>query len=376
MTAVVKLLRDLVALPSVNPAFTRPDDPHAGESRVGDFLFHTAKRLGLDVERQTVLPGRANILVRYSPSQKPRRRVLLAPHLDTVSLHNERQIHPTLRKGRLYGRGSCDTKASVAAMFTALRAVSQKSTRPSKTEILFAGLIDEENAQSGSRALVSSRTKADLAIVGEPTLLRVVTAHKGDLWLRMVTRGVAAHSSQPWLGKNAIHEMARVVDTIQQDYASRLSKRVHPLLGCATVNVGTIQGGKQPNIVPDVCEIRVDRRTLPGETDAAVIREITALLRSKKCRVELSDWKGLPSVAMETPPSHPYVQKLLQVVGQTQAVGAHYFSDAGVLAQGGIPSVLFGPGDIAQAHTIDEWVSVDQLERATELLTEYLSGLE
>ena len=142
-------------------------------------------------------------------------------------------------------------------------------------------MIDEEHAQAGSRALAKSKIKADLAIVGEPTKLRVVTAHKGSLWLELETRGRAAHGATPQFGKNAVHEMARIVDLLETDYAAQLRQRKHPLLGTATVNVGTISGGAQPNIVPDRCKITVDRRTLPGETDAGVQREIAAFLRAK-----------------------------------------------------------------------------------------------
>src|SRR5262249_43586097 len=145
---------------------------------------------------------------------------------------------------------------------------------------VFAGLVDEENSQTGSRTLADS-IKANFAIIGEPTCLRVVTAHKGSLWLRLQTRGKSAHGSRPELGDNAIHTMAKVVDFLQTDYAARLRKRSHPLLGHATASVGTIRGGTQTNIVPDQCEISIDRRTLPGETETGVTREIKALLRQR-----------------------------------------------------------------------------------------------
>src|SRR4029077_4720238 len=150
-----------------------------------------------------------------------------------------------------------------AAMLTALGELAGSRTRPRETEIIFAGLIDEENGQAGSRALVAAGWQADLALVGEPTRLRAVTAHKGDLWLRLETRGKAAHGAEPWLGRNAVHAMGRIVDALETDYAAQLRRRRHPLLGSATVNVGSIAGGTQPNIVPDACFISVDRRTLP-----------------------------------------------------------------------------------------------------------------
>lgn len=372
------MLRDLIALPSVNPAFTTPEDPAAGECRVADYLMSAAARVGLDVDFQEVLPGRRNVLIRLAaPSaRRPARRILLAPHMDTVTLHSPTQLDPVVRKGRIHGRGACDTKGSVAAMFTAMARLAQSPTRPRRTEILLAALIDEENGQTGSRALVRSGLKASFAIVGEPTLLQVVTAHKGDLWLEMTTRGLAAHSSQPALGVNAIAKMARVVSLLEGPYSRSLRRRKHPLLGTATVNVGMIKGGVQPNIVPSLCEIRVDRRTLPGETDAGVRREIRDFLRRHACDVEMRDWKGAPSCALETDTELPEVRRLMALGGQTKPAGANYFSDAGVLAGGGIPSVVMGPGDIAQAHTSDEWISVRQLESGTDLLHRFLGGLE
>ena len=264
MTRTEKLLAELIALPSVNPAFMPPRHPHAGEKNVADFLASVAARAGLEIELQKVMPGRFNLLARLRPRNKVRRTILLAPHLDTVGA-NATKFIPQRKNGRLYGRGACDTKGSIAAMLTALCELADSKSLPLETEIVFAGLIDEEHAQAGSRALAASGFKADMAIVGEPTRLQVVTAHKGSLWLDLETRGKAAHGATPQLGKNAIHEMARIVDLLETDYAAQLRKRKHPLLGAATVNVGKISGGTQPNIVPDFCKISVDRRTLPGE---------------------------------------------------------------------------------------------------------------
>jgi len=259
---------------------------------------------------------------------------------------------------------------------TAVLNVARSTRRPRETEIVFAALVDEEVNQSGSRALVREKFHADLAIVGEPTLLQVVTAHKGDLWLTLQTRGKAAHGARPELGRNAVHEMARVVDLLETRYARQIASRRHPLLGRATVNVGSIRGGTQPNIVPDQCEITVDRRTLPGESDAAVIREIRTLLKKHRLTAQVVDDKALaPCWAMETNPALPLVQSLMRVTRQRSPKGVHYFSDAAVFAQGGTPAVLFGPGDIAQAHTADEWISIRSLEKAVKILTHFLLSL-
>jgi len=396
MTRTEKLLAELIALPSVNPAFVppggtsaRPARLIAGEQRVADFLASTATQAGLEVALQKILPGRANLMVRLRPRNEIRQTVLLAPHLDTVNA-DDAQFVPRRKHGRLYGRGACDTKGSAAAMLTALCELAESGSRPRETEIVFVGLVDEENAQAGSRAFVrssffrrlpvsSERLKAGLqtllAIVGEPTRLQVVTAHKGSLWLELETRGKAAHGATPQLGQNAVHEMARIVCALETDYAARLRKRRHPLLGAATVNVGAICGGAQPNIVPDRCAVTIDRRTLPSETDIGVQREIAAFLNSQKMRAKISRTKLAPALPLETNPKLPLVRQFLRNIGQKRLWGVDFFCDAAVLSAGGIPSVVFGPGDIAQAHTADEWISLASLDRGKDLLLKFLKSL-
>lgn len=374
MTRTEKLLRELIALPSVNPAFLPTGDRNAGEQKVTEFLASIAAKNGLEIDLRPVLPGRSNLLVRLSPAGPVRHRLLLAPHFDTVDAA-EHQFIPRKANGRLYGRGACDTKGSVAAMFSALCLLARSSNRPKHTEIVFAGLIDEENMQAGSRALVAEGYEADLAIVGEATRLKVVTAHKGSLWLELRTQGRSAHGSRPDLGRNAVHAMAKVVELIETEYAAVLRRRRHPMLGHPTVSVGAIRGGTQPNIVPDSCVISVDRRTVPGETEAGIKRELLALLAKRKLKAIVTSRKQAPCLPLETDPQLPIIRQLLTSTGQRQPTGMHYYCDASVLACGGIPSVVFGPGDIAQAHTSDEWISLESLARAEALLLRFFQTL-
>jgi len=375
MTGLTKLLCDLIALPSANPAFLPPGHPDAGEHRVAEFLAATAERDGFGVERHEVLPGRANLLLRLAPSGRVKHRLLLAPHMDTVPAASPEQLRPVLRNGKIFGRGACDTKGCIATYLAAMRDLAGRKKRPQHTEIILAALVDEEDGQRGSRALAAGEISADLAIVGEPTRLKIVTAHKGDLWLRFETRGRAAHGAEPHRGRNAVHEMARVVDVLETEYAAALRQRRHPLLGSGTINVGAMRGGTQANIVPDRCEMIADRRTLPGETEPRVRREILALLRRHGLRPTIADTKGRPCEPLETDPAHPWIPSLLRAARQKAPAGVNFFCDASVLAGGGIPSVVFGPGDIAQAHTADEWIAVEQLERATRMLSEFLRSL-
>ena len=372
-----RLLCELIALPSVNPALLPGSDSRAGERRVADFLAATAAKAGLAVELQEVLPGRSNLVAVLAAARKPKRRVLLAPHMDTVGVASDEQFKPVTKAGRICGRGACDTKGSVAAMLSALFELARRPNRPAATEVVFCALVDEEVGQAGSRFLVRRGYKADLAIVGEPTRCKVVTAHKGDLWLKLETHGRAAHGARPDLGRNAVHAMAKIVSLLETDYAAVLRRRRHPLLRFPTVNVGAIAGGRQPNIVPDRCTIDIDRRTIPGEKDAEVKQEILRFIRRRGLKATMADTKGeAVAPSMQTDPRLPLVRQFLQTAGQRRPLGVDYFTDAGVLAAGGIPSVVFGPGDIGQAHTVDEWVAISQLERATNLLLRFLGSLE
>ncbi|MCW5557889.1 MAG: M20/M25/M40 family metallo-hydrolase, partial [Verrucomicrobiae bacterium] len=368
---------ELIAIPSVNPAFLPTDDPRTGEAAVADFLSGVARKAGLDVTLQPVAPGRANLIARLEPPGPVRRRILLAPHLDTVGLPAlDELLDPRIARGRLYGRGACDTKGCVAAMMSAIEAVARSGTRPQETEIVFLGLVDEENGQLGSRHYARHGATADLAIVGEPTRLEVVSAHKGDVWLELRTRGRSAHGATPHLGRNAVLGMARVVEALETTYAEQLKRRSHPLLGSPTVNVGSIRGGTQPNIVPEECVITVDRRTLPGETEATVRREIREVLGKAGAAAQFANLRLSPCPALETDPRQPLVQALCRAAGRRRTVGVHYFCDAAPLSEGGTPAVVFGPGDIAQAHTRDEWISLESLDRGTAILERFLRGLD
>ena len=373
----VRLLQDLIALPSVNPAFFSDPQLH-GEHRVAAFLESAARRQGLDVESQAVVPGRSNLLVRLSPRGEVRHRVLLAPHMDTVGEPAYAlQLTPVVRDGRIYGRGACDTKGSVAAFFQSLLNVAASGPRPNHTEILFVGLIDEENMQLGSRHFAQHGPQGDLAIVGEPTGLEIVTAHKGDVWLRLRTTGRSAHGATPHRGKNAVTAMARIVLALETEYAAELAARpAHPRLGRPTVNVGRIDGGRQPNIVPAECTIDIDRRTLPGETEAGVRREIIALLRRHGLKASYDNLRTSPCEPLDTCPDLALVRSLTRAAGRKGTRGVHYFTDAAPLAAGGTPSVVFGPGDIAQAHTEREWLAISQLEKSIQILERFLRALD
>ena len=375
MSQVVKLLRDLIALPSVNNAFLPPNDLHAGEECVAEYLTDRSTRAGFEIERQPTNCGRDNFIARLSPDGQLKHRIILAPHMDTVGGNLDKIFKPTKKGNRLHGRGACDTKGSVATMFHAMERLAKRKQRPANTEFIFIGFVDEECNQTGSRAFAKLKLKADLALVGEPTQCKVITAHKGDYWLRLSTRGKAAHGARPELGRNAVHLMANCVDAIETEYAKKLRRKTHPLLGHPTINTGMIGGGSQPNIVPDACQADFDRRTLPGETLATIRREISEVLTNRGLKARLTNVKGFACPALETDPSLPLVQQLMRAARQSLPMGVDYYCDAANIAAAGTPTVVWGPGNIAQAHTADEWVSINQLERGVDILTRFLLSM-
>lgn len=364
----------MIRIPSVNPAFTARSD-WAGEARMVSFLEDLAAKAGLESRRQRVSEGRDNLIVRLRSMGQKRCCVLLAPHLDTIAA-TQTQFSGQLSQNRIWGRGACDTKGSVAAMFYSLLDLAADANRPAGLELCFVGLVDEENAQLGSRAFAQHWDqhcgKTDLAIIGEPTNLQIVTAHKGDFWLALETKGKAAHGARPDFGENAIIKMSEILLALETKYASALKRKSHKLLGNATINVGVIRGGNQPNVVPDHCVIHVDRRTLPGESFSAVKREIQSIANSIGVDLKITNLRDHLAPALETNPDLPAVKQFLKATGQSQTYGVDYFCDAAIIAEAGVPCIVFGPGDIAQAHTAKEWISVSSLRRATALLSRYL----
>jgi len=363
---VAPLLRQLVAIPSVNPALQEG----AGEGALAEFVAAHLRDLGASVQMQDVHPGRPNVIGRLRGGDTARRLVLEA-HLDTVQTTGM-TVEPfggEIRAGRLYGRGACDTKASLAAMLLAMRALRDS---PPACEVLLAALVDEEVTFSGARALAASGIRAAGAIVGEPTDLRLVIAHKGVVRFHVEVVGRAAHSAAPAEGVNAIEGMMRIIDSLHGESAAA---RAHPLTGPPTVCVTQIQGGSGANTVPERCTIHVDRRVIPGEHPEMAYRD----LRDRIVRASAA-FPGqivvhepyLLDDPMETAPDSPVVRALATALtaatGRADLVGVPYATDASALAAAGIPCVVFGPGSLRDAHTASESVSLAEVAQAAEIL--------
>mgnify|MGYP000474400409 CR=1 FL=1 len=376
LSSLDRLLWELVEIPSINPSLECKYADFTGEERIAQFLEGKANSSGIEYRRMKVLPGRQNLVIRLKPSGKIKNKVMLTPHMDVVPATPDAFI-PKIKNGCLFGRGACDTKGSIASFFHAFLRLAKERNRPKNTEIIFVGLVDEEFGQAGSRTLAQKGPKANLAIAGEPTNLKVVSAHKGNLWIRLSTQGKAAHGSTPQYGRNAINGMSPILDTLTNEYPKLLSDRKHPLLGSPTISVGKIRGGSQPNVVPDSCEIDIDRRTIPGETDESVKKEMKNLFRKLKIKSpEFSATRSVPCPPLDTDPSLPIVQSFLKASNRRRTIGVPYFTDASPISMGGTPALVYGPGNIAQAHSKNEWVSLEEVEKAEQSIFRFLSNLE
>ncbi len=391
-SSVVDLLAELVAINSVNGSMR--DGP--GEGALAEYVAAFGRRCGAEVSLDEVLPGRPNVRLRLpsrrgpagaspvpGPSGAPPRRLLLDVHLDTVPLDTMPDpLSPRVRDGRMWGRGACDTKSSLAAALTALRRLAETDA-PRGAEIEVLCTVDEEYRKRGVMHAVAGGLTADAAIVGEPTGLRPVIAHKGALRWRLTTIGKAAHTSQPENGHNAIYEMVEVIRWLRQRIEPALALQQHPLLTPPTFTVGRIEGGVGVNIVPERCSIEIDRRTLPQEGPDGILAEIDAMMTElMQRRPGLRVAREAPFLAergSETAPGSAVVQAVQRscrdVLGPDAPVtprGVPYGTDATHLK--GIPTVVFGPGDIAQAHSADEWVDLIEVERASEILLRVMQG--
>jgi len=303
--------------------------------------------------------------------------------MDTVSAEGMSipPFEPRLEGGLLYGRGSCDTKAGLAAMMHAVAAVASSGNLPN-AEVWLAAVVDEEYSFTGVKRLCEG-LRADAAIVAEPTELRLVTASKGVLRGTVRTRGKAAHSSKPHLGVNAIEHMAHVVRALSLDN-ERLAGRVHPLLRSATLSIGVIAGGEQVNFVPDQCRISLDRRLLPGEDPNTVWQGYATLIESLRPDIANLDFTldapAIADAALETPTNSTVVRTAQQVLAaldlDPQPCGVPFGSDASKLSRQGVPSVVFGPGSIDRAHAAIEYVECDQVVTASAFYRRFLEQFQ
>lgn len=367
---VVRLLRDLVRIESVNLAYPGG----VGEAAMAAYVEQWAREAGFRVERQEFDTGQANVLVTLDVPDATG-TLLYEAHMDTVALAPmTNALDAEVRDGRVYGRGACDTKGSMAAMMVAMERLAARREELSVNVALVA-VVDEEHAFTGVLRYIASDAEATAAVVGEPTDLRLVIAHKGCVRGEIRTTGKAVHSAEPHLGINAIDAMADVLVGLRE-LPETLARQSHPLLGSPTFSIGLIEGGTGVNVVPAGCSITYDRRVLPQERHDDALAELDAVLDRVRARrndatIERPD-PYLVSDGLDTDPDAPLVlagSAACAATGvESEPIGVPYGTDASKLQKRrGIPAVVLGPGSIAQAHGADEFVPIDELHCAVEI---------
>ena len=406
MSDHVSLLADLVRRPSVNPMGRDVSGPEYLEGRVGDYLVQRFTAAGLQWARQPVAPGRDNVVARLEATVPRAPVILWDAHQDTVPVENMTidPFAPVVRDGRMYGRGTCDVKGGMAAMVAALERLSAIAGARVAT-VVFSATVNEEFGFTGAKALArlwdataagdapasvaAARRvvgrRPTVAIIAEPTRLDLVVQHKGAIRWRILVHGRACHSAFPEQGVNAIYPTGRAILAIETLAGELLTRHADHPCGPPTLNLGTIRGGAGVNLVPDLTILEVERRVLPGESPHEARAEVIARIAAAcgDARIEHAEpfleSAGLTD-ATDDPKAAPWVAKLATEAGSRGAAAARtaarYGTNASVLAAAGVPSVVFGPGSIAQAHTADEWIDLAEVGTAAEILAALVRGAD
>lgn len=387
MTSAAHILPELIRIPSVNPMGRADCDPAlCGEERLSAYLSAWLEKRSISFMVQPVSAGRNNIIACLPASSPSAKTMLWEVHQDTVPT-DTMTIPPfggALRDGKIHGRGACDVKGSMASMLAALERLALcAANRPRNLMVAFT--VDEEHTFLGVQKFAADLdsilpqgwSRPSLAIVAEPTGLDMVVSHKGVVRWKIQVGGRACHSSMPWEGVNAVFGAAPVLEAIES-LANRLAAgKSDPVLGPPTLSVGMIRGGIAPNVVPDSCEIVVDRRLIPGESAEEAtwqLRDALQAIRKPGISVMVEDpWLKCPPLPQSVPAV--LLDRLRQsgirhwMAQSTRSVA--FGTDASTLAAAGIPAFVFGPGSIDQAHTKDEWIAVEPLELAVSILVDW-----
>jgi acetylornithine deacetylase len=363
----IRLLSELIAADSVNPSLVPGG---AGEREVAGIAGRALAAAGLDVVTQAAAPDRPNV-IGVLEGRVPGPTVMFCGHLDTVGVEGMADpFTPRIEGGRLYGRGAQDMKGGLAAMIAAAADLARGWTRG---RLIVAGVADEEHLSLGAEALVRE-WRADMAIVTEPTDLRLAIGHKGFAWVEVVTRGRAAHGSRPEEGRDAIAYMGRMLAMLEARDRELRARRPVPFQGTGSLHASIISGGRELSVYPDECTLQFERRTVSGEDRDSVLRETEYLL----ARLHHDDTRFQggatvracrPAYALDARHALPVaLGAALAAAGLSpEPVGMSFWTDAAILAGAGIPAVLFGPGG-AGLHSHDEYVNVADVQVCRDVL--------
>ncbi|HLJ67415.1 MAG TPA: ArgE/DapE family deacylase [Chloroflexota bacterium] len=368
-TQVVELLSQLVAIDSVNPSLVPGG---AGEEDVARFVAGWLRDAGLEVELREVVPGRPNVIGRVRGTGGGR-TLLLNAHLDTVGTTGmAAPFEPRVEGDRLYGRGAFDMKSGLAAAM--LTCAMLQRAGGAAGDVTLTGVMDEEYASLGTET-IATELRADAAIVTEPTGLRICLAHRGFAWMTVETHGRAAHGSRPHDGIDAIAHMGRVLVDLEALDGEIQARPPHSLLGTGSLHASLIEGGQELSSYPARCTLRIERRTLPGESRGSVLAEVRDRLESRgredshfHADAELDLWRDPFEVDGNEAVVRAVEAAAAGVSGTTPArYGEAWWMDAALLAAAGIPTVVLGPSGEG-AHAAIEWASIESVALCSEIL--------
>ena len=372
--STAELLSALVSIPSMNPAFMA--DGSGGESGLADFVESQLQDLGMETQQHEVLPGRSNVFGRLRvPNSKG--LLLFECHMDTVGVDTwgPEALEPRVEGTTLHGRGSCDAKGCLAGMILAIRELANHP-EDLDYDIGLLGVVDEEYRFRGIVGFIEQGIEVTAAVIGEPTRLELVTATKGAVRFTLQTKGRPAHSSQPERGNNAIYQMVDVIHHLRETLDPRFAARSHALVGYPTWAIGIIHGGHAANVIPETCEVVVDRRIIPGETSEGSIREFEEAmeqlaatkpdLHPSVASRDLADWP------LDTTEDEEIVQAAMRALRAhnlpPEPQGVTYGTDASKLqVKSGVPCIVYGPGDIGYAHTDHERVNLTEVAQSADV---------
>jgi acetylornithine deacetylase/succinyl-diaminopimelate desuccinylase family protein len=349
---------------------TESENPPGRERAVASLTARLCEDLGLEVESHERDEDRPSVVARWGGGPGP--TIGYCSHIDVVPAGDrDAWTHDPygaeIVDGRMFGRGSSDAKGPIAAALEAVAILKGAGFEPAGTLELALVADEEAGGFKGAAFLVEEKViHPEVAIIGEPSALRIVRAQRGIAWSRITTRGVAAHGSAPERGVNAILHMAAIVGALQET----LPDISHPVVGGPTIGVGTIHGGDKVNMIPARCVAEIDRRTIPGETEADVLGQFEAAIDIARrthpnidAVPEIVSWGSSFELRAEAPLVQTLAGAVAEVTGHpAEQIGFRGTSDARFLAEAGADVLVFGPGEIELAHTARESIDLAQLE--------------
>ena len=377
MTELINLISDLVAIDSVNPDLALGG---AGEGRMADYIAAWGRDAGLEVHVQEAGVDRPNVIL-IARGSGGGKSLMLNAHTDTVGVSEmNTPFQPSIREGRMYGRGAYDMKSGLAAAMLAVKAAQEMNLTG---DVMLSAVVDEEYGSIGTEALLAEweRWTADAVLIAEPTELAISIAHRGFVWVDIETFGVAAHGSRPQLGVDAIAKMGKVLVALDNFDRTMRSQPKHDLLGSGSLHASIINGGEEISMYPAHCKLQVERRTIPGETKTGVEAEVQTIL--DKIAANDPDFKARVDATFARSPygidaEHPLVQQLKRIAdsklgSDVPLIGSSWWMDSALFGDKGVPTVVLGPAG-AGAHSIEEWVDLASVERCQEIYTDLIAA--